>query len=276
MARLSETQQLLTALITAPEGVVKALADDARRGGVQRALLVRTVRGDERLSVEERLDIYANMYFYRLLDVLRGDFPALVGLLGDAAFHNLVTDYLLKHFPTHYSLRYAGAQMAAFVPTHALAAERPYLGDVATFEWALVDAFDAPDAACLTRDALGRVPAHRWSELKLRLHPSAQLFAFGWAVHEARRQVDAGETPAVPRQSSSLVCVWRKGFRVRYRSLPPFEWAALRLLASGSTFGAACAAAADACEDDNAAERLASTLASWVDDGVLGPLDGDS
>jgi hypothetical protein len=38
------------------------------------------VDGDERLSAVERVDIYADAYFYRLLDCLAEDFPAtLVG-----------------------------------------------------------------------------------------------------------------------------------------------------------------------------------------------------
>jgi hypothetical protein len=273
MTTLRETQQLLWALITAPEGVAKALAADADSGGAQQALLARTVRGDERLSAAERLDIYANMYFYRLLDVLRADFPALVKLVGDAAFHNLTTDYLLRHFPTHYSLRYAGAQLPGFVAAHALALERPYLGDLATFEWALVDAFDAPDAPCLTRAELGGFSPDRWPALRLRLHPAARLCTFRWPVHEVRQRVDAGEPAPVLEDLHTSLCIWRQGFRVRYRQLPPFEWAALQLLASGATFAAACAAADEACDDGTAAQRLAGALAAWVDDGLLGGLD---
>jgi hypothetical protein len=71
---LTETQRLLWQLITAPEGVAAALAADGARGGSLRAHLVRTVRGDRGLEAVQRLDIYANMYFFRILDVLKEDY----------------------------------------------------------------------------------------------------------------------------------------------------------------------------------------------------------
>src|SRR5579875_481000 len=48
-------------------------------GGLGQDFLLRMIRGDERLSASERIAIYANAYFYRLLDCLRDDFPATGG-----------------------------------------------------------------------------------------------------------------------------------------------------------------------------------------------------
>ena len=56
--------------------------------------LGRVIASGGRLDPVQRLDIYANMYFWRLLDILRGDFSAVVAAVGEDAFHNLVTDYL--------------------------------------------------------------------------------------------------------------------------------------------------------------------------------------
>ena len=88
-------------LITAPEGVGKRLAELGRPP----ADLERTVRPNARLSAVERLDLYANMYFHRLHDVLRDEHPRVHAIAGDVAFHDFVTDYLLAHRPSHPSLR---------------------------------------------------------------------------------------------------------------------------------------------------------------------------
>ena len=85
--------------------------------------LAGVVSGDERLDPVQRLDIYANMYFWRLLDILRGDYSALVAVLGDDAFHNLVTDYLLACPSTHPSVRNVGARLADY-PRAAVACRR--------------------------------------------------------------------------------------------------------------------------------------------------------
>src|SRR5262245_26528792 len=128
MAALSETQQLLWSLITAPEGVAKALGS-VDRGAAWAMALGQTVRSDDRMTAVERLDVYANMYFFRLLDVLKADYPAVLAVTGEAGFHNLVTDYLLVHFPCHPSLRYAGSKLAEFLTDHCQTNDHPFLPD---------------------------------------------------------------------------------------------------------------------------------------------------
>src|SRR5512140_2466410 len=71
---LAETQQLLWKLITAPEG---AAAELAHLGAAERAVAESLVRPCGRLRPVERLEIYADMYFYRLRDALREDFVAV-------------------------------------------------------------------------------------------------------------------------------------------------------------------------------------------------------
>ena len=73
MLDLAALQKLFHGLATAPEGVEPGLA----QLGLTASDLSAVIAGDERLSAIERLDIYANMYFFRLLDVLRDDFPKL-------------------------------------------------------------------------------------------------------------------------------------------------------------------------------------------------------
>src|SRR6476620_8270809 len=98
MPTLREIEERFFALITAPEGVEKTLA--AR--GLPRAHVEEFVRSD----ALRRLDVYANMYFFRLLEVLEDDYPSLRAALGAEAFHNLVTDYLQRHASTHPSVRH--------------------------------------------------------------------------------------------------------------------------------------------------------------------------
>ncbi|MBK8598146.1 MAG: putative DNA-binding domain-containing protein [Holophagales bacterium] len=91
---------------------------------------------DERMPAEERLDAYANMYFFRLRDVLAEDFERTAAALGEARWHNLVTDYLLAHPPTRWSLRWAGEALPGFLREHTYGVWRPWLPDVAALEWA--------------------------------------------------------------------------------------------------------------------------------------------
>jgi hypothetical protein len=57
---------------------------------------------------EERLELYHRQYWYRLLDSIEEDFPALRLLLGRAPFWRLVEEYLLAAPPTSFTLRHLG------------------------------------------------------------------------------------------------------------------------------------------------------------------------
>ena len=113
---LKELESLLYRLITAPSGVAEGLAaeHDLSAGGLDAIVL-----GDDRLSSEARVDIYANMYFYRILDALKEDFPATLAVLGDENFHNLVTGYILEYPPTDPSITHSGGHLAAYLRDQA-------------------------------------------------------------------------------------------------------------------------------------------------------------
>jgi putative DNA-binding protein len=272
MPTLAQTQHLLWQLVTAPEGAAAGLA---ALPVADRATCRALVRGDERLGAIERIEIYADMYFYRLRDALKEDFGALCAVIGETGFHNLITDYLLVHPPSHFSLRYAGQCLPAFVRTHVSAQRRPYLADLATLEWAILDAFDAPDAAPLDAAELARVPAERWPALRLKLTPTLQLLQLDWPVHTLWEAAQRREPPSEPVPQPTALRVWRQDFRVFHQPIDAAECAALRALAEGAAF-------ADACErmvrpgdppaehhPSNAAEHAANVLRQWLADDVL-------
>ena len=77
---LRELQALLYQRITDPDGTNESIGEER---GLASGVLEALVHGDERLSAFERVDIYANAYFYRLLECLGEDFPATLAVLGD-------------------------------------------------------------------------------------------------------------------------------------------------------------------------------------------------
>jgi hypothetical protein len=83
------------------------------------------------LQPVERLELYHRQYWYRLLDSLAEDFPALKALLGKEAFWHLIEAYLESAPPSSFTLRHLGSGLADFVrkcpartahPVHAYAA----------------------------------------------------------------------------------------------------------------------------------------------------------
>jgi hypothetical protein len=276
---LKQTQELFWALITAPEGVRAAIDAPSGRGRrIDPAQVDAVFAGDEHLPAVERLDIYANMYFFRLLDCLAEDFPKLRAALGPERFHNLVTDYVLQHPSEHPSLRYLGRRLPEFVAGHAPSAGLPFLADLARLEWTRAGVFDAPDSATLTRAALARLPQESVGESRFRFVPAFALLRFDhevvryWrALDEAEADAGAADPAAVPHPArrKTAARVWRKDLVVYHAGLDEEEAHALELGLQGETLGRICQVLAAGLSPAQATERAGRMIQAWIEDGIL-------
>jgi len=266
MIHLKELESLLYRLITAPSGVAEGLAAERElvAGGLDAIVL-----GDERLSAEARVDIYANMYFYRILDVLKEDFPATLAVLGADNFHNLTTGYLLEHPPVEPSISHCGRYLASYLRDHPMREGAPFIADLAKLERAVVEVFQRADAAALEPDSLRAIAPADWPAMKFKLNSSAQMLALDWRVSELLRAVEE-ERPWKPAEQGAVkVLVWRRDARVFYRDLEKAEADALDAISRGATFAEICdVVAADAGIEDPVA-AMNQMLARWLSDSLL-------
>ncbi len=266
---LRELQRLLTRLITAPSGVAEGLAQEPALG--PRGLDA-IIQGDERMTARERLEIYADAYFSRLLDVLREDYPLTLAALGDDNFHNLVTGYLLEYPPTEPSIFFAGRYLAAYLRTYPLAAERPWLAELAAFERAMLEAFHAPDAVPLDAAAMRAIPGADWPGVAVWLNPAARIIACAWRVDELAGANPQVKLPQAPRRSPATILLWRRDGEIFFRPLAEAERAALALAgrSAGARFEEICdELAAHSPEPSAAPAAINWMLTGWLNDGLM-------
>ncbi|MEM7410018.1 MAG: DNA-binding domain-containing protein [Myxococcota bacterium] len=277
---LAEAQQLLWELIAAPEGAASGAAALQRAGRIEDPSLAFLVRETPRMTAVDCVDVYANMYFYRLHDCLRDDFPGLAAELETGRFNDLVTDYLLAHPPRHPSLRELGRALPDFVAGHALGASHPLVPGLARLEWARVDVFDAEDAELLTRDAIIALGSHDPETFRMHAIPALRTFRVPVGVLPRwRRHVEASEEaePSADPADTVAVRAWRNDFAVWHRSMEADEAACLdRLIAEGVGLGALAETLLTYHEGDEerAMGRLAGLLERWAADGIV--TDGPS
>jgi Putative DNA-binding domain len=241
-------------------------------------VLLALVRSAGALTPADRVEIYADMYRARLVDVLREDFPRTRGLLGDAAFVALAERYLARHPSTHPSVRYVGARFADFVAGQT--AGPPWLADLARLEWARVEVFDAPDAEPLGLADLQAVPPADWPALRLRLVPACRVVESPWPIHEIWTAGDPDSDQPVPdTPRTSVVRVWREGFSVSHAAMGDAERRAFAQLQRGEPFASLCAALEGDLDAEAAARQAGALLMRWLEDELLarGPVTcGDS
>jgi hypothetical protein len=264
---LAEVQAQLYDLITAPEGAGQRLAELGRAPRDLEAI----VRASGRLSAVERVDVYANMYFFRILEVLGDELAKIVRLIGADAFHNLITDYLLAHRPAHASLREVGARLPVYLATHPLTGDRPWLSELARLERLRLELFDGPDAEALTLEMVRALPPASLPDLALRAVPCVATLATEFAIAPLWRALETGGGAVEPPPKvAGTILIWRQGLTVFHRPLDPDELVCLPLLQAGTTFAAVCERAlAETTDSQAAARRAFELLARWIDDGVL-------
>ncbi len=265
---LETLQRRLWRLITAPEGV-EAAAQSLAREDPGAAPLDRWIAAESPRASAFRVNVYAEMYFWRLLDVLRDDYPKVLGVAGEDAFQGLARAYLAAHPSENPSIRHAGRHFSKFLAGRAPAA-LPYLADLAGLEWARSEAFDRPDASTLQVEDLARLSPEDWPHVTFEAVPSHRLLRLSYPVHEVWMALEKKtEIPAI-RPRPAAILVWREGFTVYHRAINEQDARAFELLAQGKTFGEICEVLAEGIDDIAlAGEKAMTALLGWVKDGLV-------
>lgn len=260
---LLEVQTLVYQFVAEPEG---AIAGNGH--GPLHSDLTRMIQSNRDLGGSERIDIYANAYFYRLLECLKEEYPATLAVIGSDYFTSLIREFIALWPPTEPSIFYAGCYLADFLRNHSLA-RYPFLAELARLERATLESFHAPDVSILTDEAMRAIPAEQWPTIELRSHPGVQILRGEWRVCEVLSAVERGEKWIEPVQEANTVIVWRRGISVHYRILEDAETDAVALLKKGASFAAISEVIATANSSSDPVALIGQLLARWLGDEIL-------
>lgn len=305
---LDVVQQWFQAVVTHPAGVAAGAASPAAQRLVRldRGALEQLVRRSRRLTAEQRLEIYANAYYARLLECLRDTFPVLAQVLGAEVFDGFAFDYLQRYPSRSYTLYRLAESFPRFLdetrpeqPTAAGAAGSAwpdFLIDLATLELAIAEVFDGPGAEgeplLAPADLLARRAGGDFAATRLAPVPCLRLLRFRYPMNaffssalamRSRQPVESpglldarAETAAVadlpiPDPGEEHIALSRTDYVVRRYPLTPFEAAVLAALVAGTTVGDAIAGAAAASElpDNELAAQLDAAFRRWTAAGFF-------
>ena len=292
---------------TKPASPPRKPSSDASLGDIQRALATtlfrplnpdegmqssgaavaeRFIRPNDRLTAFERLQIYNQQYWWRLLGTFAEDFSGLLAVLGERKFDRLATAYLEACGSTSWSLRNIGSRLTEFLAQHPeLTSPRSALAlDVARVEWARVEAFDGPEKPVLTTRQIARTPP---DQLRLGLQPYLTLLELSHPIDDLMRKlkrtsiaavsnaVASSQTrrrkPATVRKSRHPIhlAVHRVNFSVYYKRLDPEAYQLLLALRGGATLEDACATAFTNSKElpQQSAARIQEWFSRWMEFG---------
>jgi len=217
------------------------------------------IAGNERLSPVEQLDIYREQYWLRHVGALEEDYRTLAYVLGEDGFRALCEAYLAACPPDSFTLRDLGARLPGFLRTWR---DDALVHDLASYEWAFVEAFDAPSAPPLDTAAIASASEEDWARARLELAPMLQRVRVRFPVDELRAAVQRGESPERPAPKDLCLCVWRGPDAMKYLDVEQGAFALLERLARGEALSSACEAVAS--EDPGVGDKVGGWFQQWA------------
>lgn len=225
------------------------------------------------ISVEERVEIYREGYYLRLIDILAREFSALKNFLGKEKFDALCHEYIDAYPSTHFSVRTYGKNMVSFLTNRPNT--DPLHVELAKFEWPFGKVIDAPDGPQLCVEDLGTIPPEGWATLRLEFHPSMEMISLHYNTPEIWQALfnnNPDEFP-VPEQVHSdqpqYWLVWRFNQRSHYLHINSHHKVMIDAIQSNKTFCEICEALCDHMEVEQVAQFAGESLRDWVSSGLI-------
>jgi hypothetical protein len=272
---LDQVQRWMQAVIMHPSGVVGGINSEGARREIDvsadqaEAVICRS----QNQTPIERLQVYANAYYARLLECLRQEFPALAHAVGEDTFNGFGLGYLQAYPSRSYTLANLGRHFPRFLaetrPADTIAPDGSprwpdFLIDLATLERTYSEVFDGPGIEgerVLQAEDLLAIPKDRWPDVRLIPVPCLRLLVLRYPVHEYISAVRAKAEAVVPEPSPTYLVVTRRQFVVRRCAVSPVEYSLLADLVGGATLGTAIESVASHPDAD--AESLPTMLQTW-------------
>jgi hypothetical protein len=210
------------------------------------------------LTAKARIEVYAEMYWLRMRDVLRDAFPTVRSAMGDELFDATVADFLRAHPSTHPSLDRLGKPFPAFLSA-------PW-ADVAALEWARAESFIAIDGPVVGFDRLQAIAPESWADVSLKAHPSVRVLELSTdPLPSVRAQRDGLAIPE-PVASPTTLVTWRKDLVAFHAPISAREASALRVLITGGSLPELLAPFEDL---DDGGVAAFEALRSWFSEGMV-------
>jgi len=189
------------------------------------------VHGDNRLTAEARLGIYASAYRQRLVECLRDEYPVLAALAGATAFDLFAQGYVAAHPSQSYTMYDFGAGFADYLDAvrpagspHAVEAIPAALARIERARAEVHRAEGVEREATATETGLDPLVAAMLGLTVYRLPDSVRLLVLPFDCSATLAAGVEEEPPPLPQPVPSLLAVARAHYRVECHPLEPWQY----------------------------------------------------
>lgn len=222
------------------------------------------------LKPEERVEIYNQQYWYRLINTLQDFFPLLVRLFGYSDFNeSIAIPYLREHRPHHWSLNVLGDHLPDWIQSHYKLEDRQLVFDAAKLDQAFHNIFfvkkmDPP--ANLTEEFL---------EKTLILQPHVSMHSLPYNLFAFRKELLLNTPehwidnpfPELAKGDFRFSLFRNRFSSIIWKEISEAEMILLKELQKGRTLDELCDFLE--CQDDEIKNAAEDSLESWFKEWTL-------
>jgi len=138
----------------------------------------------------QRIQIYNQQYWWRLLTTLQETYPLVNRLFGHEDFNlTIAIPYLQKYPPNHWSLNFVGKYLPKWVEEEYSASDRLLILNAAKIDCAYIDSFFVPHLTPLAQNSLPHQDdLSSLLDQKLNLQPHLHLFQLDYDLFKFRAE----------------------------------------------------------------------------------------
>lgn len=285
MSELKQLQQRMASAVMTPLTRADRMRAKLPDGRSMRAEAKQFIKPNDRLTSFERLEIYNQQYWFRVLDAFTDDFPGLRAIVGARRFDQLSHAYLTENPSRSFTLRDLGSRLLAWLRENPewIQPQAQMALDMVRLEWAQIEAFDAAEEPIVGPEDLLEVTP----KTCFGIQPYIRLLRLAYPVDELllavtddpNQQNDASSNagssqrkqhPAVRRMrrldpERIYLAVHRQNYGLWLRRLTPEAYRMLGSLRQGNPLGIALdyAARGSRLPESAIAEQMREWFTEW-------------
>jgi hypothetical protein len=281
---LKYTQEWFAGIITQPLGEKERILSMSPSGMLIAEEAAKYIVPNEKMRPHQRMQIYNQQYWWRLLNTMHTNFPFLTRLFGYHAFNEeIAIPYLLDFPPNTWMLSFIGKNLPNWIKENYKKSDLPLIQNAAMLDWAFTDSYLAPQYPQLDLSSLkeGEDPSHFLS-YTFYLQPHAHLFKWDYNLFTFREQFMEKDVnywtehrfpklPKVKGTTYSYVLYRNINNKISFKEITHGEYFLLDLFKKGATIEAACEAVEEQENSlyESVATNLQQWLQSWIQMGIL-------
>lgn len=184
--QLKRTQQWFASIIERPIDEEDRMNLISPSGQPMRQEACDYISPSPTLRPEQRIELYNQQYWWRLLKTMQESFPLVLRLFGYSSFNQLIaTPYLVKYPSNHWSLLPLGDRLPQWIASEYHAEDKPLVSHAALVDCAFLHAFVCHQFPPIASELAAQDQEHLLNQ-KLVLQPYVHLFELPYDLFQFR------------------------------------------------------------------------------------------